>query len=1090
MNFNQSVTIVYDLAMTMAGETQPRQLAIAMFQRLLAHTGCACGAVLLDPCPVGGDAVSVDVYAVVGSRTLCSLEGTRVEWPAGLLRNGAVRTEQGWLPGARQYAHALNLMLPDVGQVLLLSAHDTAEIGSLAAALFPQVLAKFARSLRLCLDDQAHRASLIRAKELAEACSQAKSRFLSSMSHELRTPLNAILGYTQLLEMDDDLSEEVLGNIREIGRAGHCLLAMVNDVLDLGRIEAGEMDLLIETFALADVVARSRAENLAAAESRRIAFDEAHCDAALHVSADRRRLRQALNNLVSNAIKFNREGGRVTISCAATDDGRIRITVTDNGPGIAADLQAQLFQPFNRLGGEMGPVEGSGIGLAIARQLMVSMSGAIGYKDEIGGGCFWLEIPSAGVEKMPSAVIQPRDDRPAVARRLQDARVLVVEDYQPNQQVFAMQLERLGCIADIAPHGAAALEKWSANRYGLILTDINMPVMDGLDLARAVRRREQASGGHIPIIAITAAAVSSERTRCREAGMDDVLTKPLSLEQLRGCLTRWLGPLAAAPDQAAASPRAPLPAATALKDAPILDLVRLYDVLGQVSLDAARDLVATFLGSAREGLDRLASGGEEVDNAAVSREMHKQKSSARTVGALRYAQRAESLELQAKAGGTIGLTALRQDLADVEAAAARLDAAIPTDAAELPPIGHVAEVFYASVLVVDDDVVVQRQMSATLSRLGVKEVLLADHGEQALALIEARSDAVAAVICDLDMPRMDGVELIRLLGHIGFQGGLILMSGADEQVLKTVSNLARLHGLQLLGHLQKPVMPAQIAALLATVKASPVQRPRFNAGPGILLQDLRAAMANNEFSMWFQPKVEALTLRPIGVEALARWRRPDGHFVPPDVFITLAEQEGIIGELSRILVSLALKEGARLHVAGFPLKVAVNLSGRWLDDLSLPEFIQNTVLAAGLKSADIVLEVTETGVMKELAKALDVLTRLRLKGFGLSIDDFGIGYSSFEQLGRIPFTELKLDRSFVVKGGKDVAARAILESSMSMARKLGLSTVAEGVETLADLELVRSLICDAVQGYLIAKPMPPDELIDWLRGWQDKKSPL
>lgn len=1088
MTLNHSVSVVYDLAMTMAGETQPRQLATVMLQRLLAHTGCACGAVLLDPCPVDGDAVSVEVYAAVGSRTLRSLEGKRVAWPSDLLRNGAIKTEQGWLPGARPYAHAFNLMLPEVGQVLLLSRHDTAEIGSLAA-LFPQILAKFARSLRLCLDDQAHRASLIRAKELAEACSQAKSRFLSSMSHELRTPLNAILGYAQLLEMDGDLPEEVLGNIREIGQAGHCLLAMVNDVLDLGRIEAGEMDLLVESFALADVVAQSRAENLAAAESRKIVFDEVRCDAALHVSADRRRLLQALNNLVSNAVKFNREGGRVTVSCAVAAERRVRIVVADNGPGIATDLQAQLFQPFNRLGVEMGRVEGSGIGLAIAKQLIESMNGAIGYQDEVGGGSFWLEIPISDIEKMPSVGVQAQEIRPMAADRLQGARVLVTEDYQPNQQVLAMQLERLGCIADIAPQGAVALEKWSAGRYDLILTDINMPVMDGLDLARAVRRREQSSGGHIPIIAITAAAVPSELARCQEAGMDDVLTKPLSLERLRGCLTRWLGgPLSVTPDQAAASLRAPLAATTALSDAPILDLARLYDVLGQISLDAARVLVATFLGSAREGLDRLASSGGEVDNAAISREMHKQKSSARTVGALRFAQRAEALEQQSKAGGTIMLTALRQDLADVEAAAARLDAAIPAAPAELPSIGHLPDVLYTSVLVVDDDVVVQRQMSSILRGLGVKEVLIADHGEQALALIEAGSDAVAAVVCDLDMPKMDGVELIRLLGHIGYQGGLILMSGADEQVLKTASNLARLHGLKLLGQMQKPVMPGQIAALLATVKAFPAQRPRFSAGPGILLQDLRTAMANNEFSMWFQPKVEALTLRPIGVEALARWRRPDGRFVPPDVFITLAEHEGIIGELSRILVSLALKDGARLHVAGFPLKVAVNISGRWLDDLSLPEFIQNTVQAAGLESADIVLEVTETGVMKELTKALDVLTRLRLKGVGLSIDDFGIGYSSFEQLGRIPFTELKLDRSFVVKGGKDVAARAILESSMSMARKLGLATVAEGVETQADLELVRSLMCDAVQGYLIAKPMPPDELIDWLRGWQDKRS--
>jgi EAL domain-containing protein (putative c-di-GMP-specific phosphodiesterase class I) len=135
---------------------------------------------------------------------------------------------------------------------------------------------------------------------------------------------------------------------------------------------------------------------------------------------------------------------------------------------------------------------------------------------------------------------------------------------------------------------------------------------------------------------------------------------------------------------------------------------------------------------------------------------------------------------------------------------------------------------------------------------------------------------------------------------------------------------------------------------------------------------------------------------------------------------------------------------------------------------------------AGIQPRDLVLEVTETGVMEDLTTALDVLTRLRLKGFGLSIDDFGIGYSSFEQLGRIPFTEMKLDRSFVNKGQQDPAARAILESSMGMAQKLGLVTVAEGVETVGELALVRELGCDNVQGYLVAKPMPLDALLTWL----------
>jgi len=283
------------------------------------------------------------------------------------------------------------------------------------------------------------------------------------------------------------------------------------------------------------------------------------------------------------------------------------------------------------------------------------------------------------------------------------------------------------------------------------------------------------------------------------------------------------------------------------------------------------------------------------------------------------------------------------------------------------------------------------------------------------------------------------------------------------------------------------VSAAQLAILLAHTTDSPVQVRPPMTGPVVSSEAIRGAMAANEFSIWFQPKVDATSLRAVGMEALARWQLPGGKFIPPDSFISVAENEGLIGELSRLLVTISLTEAAKLFTAGHPLKVAINLSGTWLNDLSLPDFILTKTTAVGLTAADVILEVTETGVMEDLTTALDVLSRLRLKGFGLSIDDFGIGYSSFEQLGRIPFTEMKLDRSFVSKGVEDAASRAILESSMDMAHKLNLATVAEGVETELDLKLVRSLGCDLVQGYLIAKPMPVKDLIVWLNDPKNKK---
>jgi CheY-like chemotaxis protein len=299
---------------------------------------------------------------------------------------------------------------------------------------------------------------------------------------------------------------------------------------------------------------------------------------------------------------------------------------------------------------------------------------------------------------------------------------------------------------------------------------------------------------------------------------------------------------------------------------------------------------------------------------------------------------------------------------------------------------------------------VLQQMAAMLATLGVDEVLTASSGADALELVKARNGSLEALVCDLAMPGMDGVELIRSFGRSGYRGGLILMSGADEKVLSTVGKLADLQGLRVLGQVQKPVTPEQMTGLLSR-RRPPRSRQRPASTPAQASpQSIRDGIARDEFTVWFQPKVDAVSLEAVGVEALARWQHPEHGLLLPDSFIGVAEREGLVGELSQVLVSKALMEGAALRDAGFPLSIAVNLSGLWLDDLQLPDFILATTQAAGLRPADVILEVTETGVMKEVTTALDVLTRLRLKGFGLSIDDFGIGYSSFEQLDRIPFT--------------------------------------------------------------------------------------
>ena len=914
-------------------------------------------------------------------------------------------------------------------------------------------------------------AMLLAAKEEAEQANRIKSLFLASMSHELRTPLNAILGYAQLMQIDDQLPGYVMERADEIKRAGDYLLVLINDILDLARIESGRLVLELSTFDLDEIMNESLVQSRSLAAARGISLAVSGDCTGFRVRADRRRLLRVLNNLVSNAIKYNRDGGKVIVSCSIPASGRVRIAVTDTGIGIAPEKQAQLFEPFNRLGAEMGTIEGAGIGLVIARRLLESMDGRIGLESTRGiGSTFWVELPA--VESTVASITQ--GTIPEQVKEKNKFRVLVAEDYAANQVVLKLQLQTLGYEMDVASNGAEAFDKWRASRYHLIMTDLNMPVMDGLALAQAVRAEERIRGGRIPIIAITAATVRDELALCRAAGMDDVLAKPISLEGLKGMLSRWL--------VNADLPTPVVPIMPASPEGAMLDSSQLYRILGKTDHELFRELVTTFLISARKSLDLLDTRSKDAE--AVSREMHKLKSSAKTVGAMHFAQLAEALEKQAKLDGTAGfaiyLTGLRDALDKTEAEMPRLRLGTLTNGVDSHSVTPLATC--RSVLVVDDDVVVLQHMENMLATLGVPQVLTAKNGLEAVKLMNTHGDELEVLICDLNMPEMDGVELIRKFGQTGFKGGLILMSGADENVLSTVSRLAGLQGLRVLGQAHKPVMPDQISKLLAGTGKESAKIQKMASVQQVSREEILAGMAGKEFSVWFQPKVDAVSLKPAGFEALARWQRPGGKLVPPDMFITVAEQNGIIGELSKLLVVIALREGSKLFAAGFPFKIAINLSGRWLDDLNLPEFIHENTILAGLRSDDVILEVTETGVMEDLTTALDVLTRLRLKGFGLSIDDFGIGYSSFEQLGRIPFTELKLDRSFVNKGTSDPAARAILEGSMDMARKLKLSSVAEGVETQAELELIRSLGCDRVQGYLIAKPMHPDDLLVWLRG--------
>ncbi|MDP2824904.1 MAG: EAL domain-containing response regulator [Sulfuritalea sp.] len=370
-----------------------------------------------------------------------------------------------------------------------------------------------------------------------------------------------------------------------------------------------------------------------------------------------------------------------------------------------------------------------------------------------------------------------------------------------------------------------------------------------------------------------------------------------------------------------------------------------------------------------------------------------------------------------------------------------------------------------------------------LETLGYTSVSALNSGAAALGALAGPSGPPDLILLDLNMPEMDGIEFVRHLVERRYEGSLVLISGEDERMLQAASKLVQAHRIKVLGHLHKPVAPEALAALLAGWTRPASDRLRA-AKTEYAAEAVRAAIANGELVNYYQPKVAMSDGRAVGVETLVRWRHPVDGMVFPDQFIGVAEANGLIDDLTRTVLSAALAQTRAWRDAGLDLRVAVNVSMDNLSALGFADFVGAAAAAAGVPPADIVLEVTESRLMADLRAPLEILTRLRLKRFRLSIDDFGTGHSSLAQLRDMPFDELKIDRGFVHGAHANPTLRAILESNLNLARQLGMKLVAEGVEDRNDWDFLRSANCDLAQGYFIARPMPAAEISDWILKWQ------
>jgi hypothetical protein len=377
------------------------------------------------------------------------------------------------------------------------------------------------------------------AKEAAESASRAKSEFLSRMSHELRTPMNAILGFAQLLQMDIGLSESQQDGLSEIRKAGEHLLALINEVLDLARIESGKVSISLEPIDMRGLLDECLSLARPLASSRQITIQSSDWT-GIWVRADLVRLKQVLLNLLSNAIKYNRAKGHVHLSWQRLRPGYLRISVTDTGIGIPAERIKELFQPFGRLEAEHSAIEGTGIGLSITRNLVELMGGQVGVDSKVGSGSsFWIELPEADAVDLLAQAPATAGDAELIATPPQTQRVLCIDDNQINLKLISQLLKRRPHVDLIAAHDPRkGIELARESCPDLILLDINMPGMDGYQVLREFQT--DAALTHIPVVAITANAMRRDIERGTKAGFKAYITKPIAVNEFLQTLDELL----------------------------------------------------------------------------------------------------------------------------------------------------------------------------------------------------------------------------------------------------------------------------------------------------------------------------------------------------------------------------------------------------------------------------------------------------------------------------------------------------------------------------------------------------------------------
>ncbi|MEL7129545.1 MAG: EAL domain-containing response regulator [Pseudomonadota bacterium] len=381
----------------------------------------------------------------------------------------------------------------------------------------------------------------------------------------------------------------------------------------------------------------------------------------------------------------------------------------------------------------------------------------------------------------------------------------------------------------------------------------------------------------------------------------------------------------------------------------------------------------------------------------------------------------------------------------------------------------------SSAIIIDDDPIFQMVAAESLRALGVADIVVADNGMEGLHKVANASPSFDLIICDLQMPELDGAGVVRELSQIEYKGALIIASSEKSDIIRTVHAMAKMSGIRIQGTINKPISQDKLKALLTTraVETAP-------AVPPVTRHMLKTALIKGYARPYYQPKMSLRRNRLAGVEVLTRVHDPNRRSTSPEPYLLAAEREDLTLAFTLAILDQVIADIEPLRKAGIEVPFALNLSPSTLSNLDLPDIIAARCKARDIDPTLVTLEITENRLLAYEMDVLEVLSRFRLLGFRLSMDDFGTGATSIEQLRLYPFNELKIDQSFIQTASDDPFAMTTVETSARLAAMLGLDVVAEGIETDVQMKLALEAGAHIAQGYLISHPMRADDLADWI----------